>query len=318
MKFSFIIPMFNEEEDIMESVDSCLKQEFPKDDYEIILVDDGSSDNGYERCLLSYNDLSNVHVFRYEKNKGVSYARNFGVERSNGNVLIFLNADECVPEDFLIKIDAHYQDGADYIYPQTRVANVKSKYGFFRDSYRLYKYNKPNTFLWSQGFSCTKISFMKVKGFDSRYPKCGGEDWDFTSKLDMFSLKRVVDLNIIVTHKVPENLKNIIWHMYNRGRGSANFDLIRLSKSAIKYLLINILKVVAFVIICIFKPIIAVTLLATGTFKTIDMSMKMFKNYENEGSYFSLLFMLILNKILRKIGYDFTMLLYSWNRYENI
>ena len=247
MKYSFIIPMYNEEEDIEKTVLCCMKQEAGPFESEIIMIDDGSTDHTYDICLKMVQAGKNTQLIKNEYNKGVSYSRNRGVHCSTGDVVVFLNADEMVASDYLLSIHQHYQSGADYVFPQTRVANVNTAYGHYRDCYRQARYYRPNQFMWSQGFSCRKKLFDQIGGFSEEYPGCGGEDWDFVSRLELLKKNRVVDLDIVVKHTVPHSFYAVLWHMYNRGRGSAYYDIIFGQKSALKFSI----KWVVFSLICV-------------------------------------------------------------------
>lgn len=88
-KFSVIIPLYNKENDIALTIKSVLNQSFT--DFEIMVVDDGSTDNSLE-IVKKFKD-NRLRIFKIHKT-GVSFARNFGVEKSNGSYLAFLDADD--------------------------------------------------------------------------------------------------------------------------------------------------------------------------------------------------------------------------------
>ncbi len=88
-RFSVIIPLYNKEKDIKNTLSSVLAQSF--DDFEIIIVNDGSTDSS-EEIVKGFID-KRIHLFS-EKNKGVSSARNFGVEKASSNYIAFLDADD--------------------------------------------------------------------------------------------------------------------------------------------------------------------------------------------------------------------------------
>lgn len=89
---SIIIPCFNHGQYLSEAIDSCLRQTYSK--IEIIIVDDGSTDNTRD---VSKN-YANV-IYLYQKNKGLSAARNTGIKNSMGDFLVFLDADDLLFED---------------------------------------------------------------------------------------------------------------------------------------------------------------------------------------------------------------------------
>lgn len=93
--FSIIIPVYNIEKYISYCVNSVLAQSF--DDYEIVLVDDGSSDNCFQICDEFAKKDKRIHVI-HQENKGLSEARNAGIEKSKGEYIIFLDGDDWIGE----------------------------------------------------------------------------------------------------------------------------------------------------------------------------------------------------------------------------
>ena len=75
---SIIIPVYNSEKYLKQCLDSILAQAF--DDFEILLIDDGSTDFSGKLCDEYASRYNNIYVF-HEKNRGVSAARNKGIER---------------------------------------------------------------------------------------------------------------------------------------------------------------------------------------------------------------------------------------------
>ena len=86
---SIVIPVFNAEKFINETLDSILKQSFSK--IEIIVVNDGSHDNS-EKIIKSFCDERIVYFSQI--NQGVSVARNVGLSYVKGNYVIFFDADD--------------------------------------------------------------------------------------------------------------------------------------------------------------------------------------------------------------------------------
>lgn len=91
MYFSVIIPLYNKSPYVGKAIDSVLSQTFT--DYELIIVDDGSTDNSLEIATTAIEDRGNCRLIRQE-NAGVSVARNNGVAVSKGEYLCFLDADD--------------------------------------------------------------------------------------------------------------------------------------------------------------------------------------------------------------------------------
>lgn len=97
VKISLIIPVYNVQNYLNECIYSLIKQSF--DSYEIIFVDDGSTDES-GLILDSYTRTEGITVV-HTKNKGVSHARNTGIRLAKGKYLAFVDADDVVESDYL-------------------------------------------------------------------------------------------------------------------------------------------------------------------------------------------------------------------------
>lgn len=102
LKFSIIIPVYNSEKYIAQCVDSILGQNYK--DYEVILVDDCSSDHSWSICK-HYAAVKNVIALRQETNQGVSAARNRGIEVASGEYILFVDSDDFVSQEYLPMLD---------------------------------------------------------------------------------------------------------------------------------------------------------------------------------------------------------------------
>lgn len=103
IKYSVIIPIYQAERTIRRCLDSLLDQ--PHDNVEIILVNDGSTDNSGEICKEFANKNACIHYFEKE-NAGVSAARNYGIGRASGEYLLFVDSDDYVTPDFFSAADS--------------------------------------------------------------------------------------------------------------------------------------------------------------------------------------------------------------------
>ena len=104
MKFSVIVPVYNVERYLAKCLDSILTQSY--DDYEIIVVNDGSPDNSQaiiDEYAAKYPEK--IKAFKKE-NGGLSDARNFGIQKAQGDYLLFIDSDDYVAENLLKELDA--------------------------------------------------------------------------------------------------------------------------------------------------------------------------------------------------------------------
>ena len=100
--FSIIVPMYNVERYIKICIDSILAQTFR--DFELIIVDDCSTDNSYKICTELYGDNKKVRLFRHEKNQGQGPARNFGIKNAQGEYIWFIDSDDAIIPNSLEKL----------------------------------------------------------------------------------------------------------------------------------------------------------------------------------------------------------------------
>ncbi|EEI18208.1 glycosyltransferase, group 2 family protein [Lentilactobacillus buchneri ATCC 11577] len=101
MKFSVIVPVYNIENYLSMCIDSVLKQQFY--DYELILVDDGSTDHSGDICDRYSKSHEQIRVI-HKGNEGPSAARNIGIDMANGEYIIFLDGDDMLREDTLSNV----------------------------------------------------------------------------------------------------------------------------------------------------------------------------------------------------------------------
>src|SRR5690554_7749965 len=96
--FSIIIPVYNSSVYLNNCIDSIVKQSY--NDFELILIDDGSTDNSLSLCLNWQQKDDRIQVHRQE-NKGQGSARNVGLSRAKGKYILFIDSDDAISEDTL-------------------------------------------------------------------------------------------------------------------------------------------------------------------------------------------------------------------------
>lgn len=195
MKFSIIIPAYNEEKYIKRCLDSIFLQEMPQ--YEVIVVDNNSSDKTSDIVQKNFPQVKLI----FEPQKRVTIARNRGAKEARGEILIFIDADVTLPKDHIKKISEKF--GKD-----SKLIALSGPYLFTDGSF----YTRFITFLFYQllvypaehffnrllnfgsgsiggNFAVVKSFFEKVGGFDEKYPLYG-DDTDLPSRLRKFGRVR--------------------------------------------------------------------------------------------------------------------------------
>ena len=94
IEISIIVPIYNAEKTLSQTLNSIRNQSY--NNFEVLLIDDGSSDGSSKICKL-YVSLDNRFNYVYQHNKGVSSARNEGLKVANGDYVIFVDSDDTLP-----------------------------------------------------------------------------------------------------------------------------------------------------------------------------------------------------------------------------
>lgn len=152
LKLSIIVPIYKVEQYLGKCVDSLLNQDLPCEEYEIILVDDGSPDGCPAMCEEYANAHANVSVVHRE-NGGLSAARNSGVEVAQGKYVQFVDSDDYLEPNVLKtlveKMDADHLDILRFNYQ-----NVNEQYVVFEPN----KVSKP--FVDYRDEACDGLTFL--------------------------------------------------------------------------------------------------------------------------------------------------------------
>ena len=110
---SFVIPAYNAGNTIENTINSILKQKETSLQYEIIVVNDGSTDN-LNDIMKKFNENKNIKYFSKE-NTGVADTRNYGINKSNGEYIIFVDSDDYISESLLKDIETYVKQDIELI-----------------------------------------------------------------------------------------------------------------------------------------------------------------------------------------------------------
>ena len=126
--FSVIIPLYNKEKHIQQCIESVLDQTF--DEYEIIVIDDGSTDDGPDIARSFKSEKINVY---HQPNRGVSVARNSGLSKAKYDFLIFLDADDGLMPTFMDEISVMIEKYSEADIFATNFYNYKMAFGVLEE-----------------------------------------------------------------------------------------------------------------------------------------------------------------------------------------
>lgn len=204
-EISVIIPAYNSCKVLAPCLDALFKQTVPRNQYEIIVVDDGSHD-GTDVVAKSFD----VQVIRQE-HAGPAVARNCGVSRSTGNILLFTDAD-CAPrEDWIEKMTRPFQDpeivGVKGVY-RTNQRGLVARFvqTEFEEKYDRMRKADYIDFVDTYSAGYRKAVFQENGGFDPTFPGPSAEDVEFSFRLSQKGYKMVFVPDAVVYHSHPSTL----------------------------------------------------------------------------------------------------------------
>lgn len=229
---SLIIPTYNRAELLGYTLESVLKQDVPKSTVEVIVVDDGSSDDTF-KVAQEYSNALNMHyIYQPDKGYRVATARNLGIRLAKGEILIFVDSGLILANQFLSSHLAVHQASAaplaviGYVYcfdhtealqcdkidpykPQKTIDYFKSQQTqldireecYCKCNDRLALLPAPWVLFWGGNISVRKDVVLAVGGFDENFDYTWGtEDVEFGYRLHQRQIEFVLNREAEAIH----------------------------------------------------------------------------------------------------------------------
>lgn len=236
MIFSVIIPTYNRKDLLKKCLVSLFAQTFHKDGYEVIVVDDGSTDGTADfLSLLNPLDPSHFH-FLTQNHKGPAAARNLGIKQAQGEIIAFTD-DDCVPPaNWLEKLYDGFkrhpevaivsgcQEAQDNILKENLIAQyerfqTREIYGG-KDKEIVGGFETPGGV--TNNMAVRKEVFDKVGLFDENFPVPAGEDADLKKRIADAGFKFLY-IPLKVEHHQEYSLRGFLRQQKTRGIGARFF-----------------------------------------------------------------------------------------------
>lgn len=196
---SVVIPAYNRGEDVLDCVRSIQKSLFqPK---EIVVVDDGSTDNSVE--LLKSN---NITVIEHGNNRGTAAARNTGAKHTTGEIIAFIDSDVIIHEDTILKLVEVFQHDETISVivglpdKTNKFQGICTEHFIMRVYFRLFSYSGYLSFTNGTTTAARRSTFDRVGGYNEVLETPGTEDVEFGLSVYQNNEKIYLDKTNVVTH----------------------------------------------------------------------------------------------------------------------
>ncbi|MGF1635253.1 MAG: glycosyltransferase family 2 protein [Phycisphaerae bacterium] len=237
LRFSVVVPTYNRPERLRRCVSALAAMEYPRDRFEVVIVDDGSpqpAEPVVQQAAAEAGEGFQVRLVR-QANAGPAAARNRGAAEATGEVLAFTD-DDCEPAaDWLTRLDVRIGDNP-ALMVGGRLVNALPDDLFAEASQQITEF----VYDWAErlghgtgpddayvfataNLACGREAFCAVGGFDETFPLAAGEDHDFSHKYQFAGHPAAFDGSAVVHHWHAMSLREFCRQHVAYGRGLLHF-----------------------------------------------------------------------------------------------
>ncbi|MEO0533207.1 MAG: glycosyltransferase [Cyanobacteria bacterium P01_A01_bin.123] len=232
LEFSIVIPTYNRPERLAQCLQSLTQLDYPRDRFEVIIVDDGSH-IALDAIAVRFETHLSISLIR-QNNAGPASARNTGAAAAQGHYLVFTD-DDCQPDfGWLKELAAAVAEVPDALIGGHTVNALPDNLCSTASQllidyiYDYYNYAKGEaTFFASNNFAMPRLLYQQLGGFDTTFPLAAGEDREFCDRWRYkgFSMHYAAAMQVHHAHNL--SLASFWRQHFNYGRGAFYFHKIR-------------------------------------------------------------------------------------------
>ena len=264
MIFSVVIPTYNRFGNLKEVLEALKNQKFPRDEFEVLVIDDNSLD-GTSEYLDNLRWEEPKLIVLHQDHGGPAAARNLGISKSSGAIIAFTDDDCLVPLFWLSSLQKGYEMFSQaagiggYLEAPKEVLknNLIAKLEYF-ETHTVYR-SSTDSYLGgfespaggTNNMSYLKAVIVEAGMFDENFPVPAGEDADLKLRVAEKGYK-IGYVPLKVTHLDPYSLKAFIRRSVTHGVGSAFFEAKHGKRPSIKAI-VNDIIFLPFVFVKVFK-----------------------------------------------------------------
>lgn len=233
--FSIIIPVYNRAKQLAVCLQSLAQQEYPRDCFEVIVVDDGS-EVSLETVVAPFRKQINLSLYK-QINAGPAAARNTGAKHAKGDFLAFTD-DDCKPASDWLKVLAKYFKKTPDFLVGGRTINRLTDNIFSATSqlivdivYRHYNANPEQArFFASNNIAIPARKFNELGGFNTKFRT--SEDRELCDRWLHHGYRMIYAQDAVIYHAHQLNLRTFCKQHFNYGRGAYRYHKIRAQRGS--------------------------------------------------------------------------------------
>jgi len=228
--FSIVIPTYGRPDRLKECLQAIARSSYPRERFEVIVVDDGS-DHPPEKVVRQIRNILNITLLT-QPHAGPATARNTGAKQAKGDYLVFTD-DDCTPApDYLQKLAARFAQTPNGLVGgktiNTLTDNPYSSASQMLIDYIYAYFNaKEPRFFASNNFAVPNALFHRSGGFDATYPLAAAEDRDFCERWRSQGYGMVYAPEALIYHAHVLTWRKFWRQHFNYGRGAFHFHQAR-------------------------------------------------------------------------------------------
>lgn len=237
INFSIVIPTRDRPRSLQACLDALAALDYPKQHYEVIVVDD-SSTSPLDELIRRFEDRLQIALLR-QVNAGPASARNVGANVATGRFIAFTD-DDCVPAvDWLHKLEKRFSEQPECAVAG-RTVNGLTQNIYATTSQMLIDYlfdhyserSRQLNFATSSNLAFPRAAFIALGGFDRGFPLAAAEDRELCDRWNFASKTVVYAPEVRVQHFHQMNFWNFLRQHRNYGRGAFLYHRVRARRNA--------------------------------------------------------------------------------------
>ena len=218
MDLSIIIPIYNEEDNLPELIDSIREQIISEDNYEVIFIDSNSNDNSQSIIKDFEEEQENIRLIDYPEPVGPYIPRNVGIEEAENEILVFVDGD-CILDEELLEVYHEFFEEEDKAAAtgKTEIISDSKMWEIIQEKYDYEAENGSDPLFNTRNAAVLKQVAEELDGFNEDFYRGGDEEFGMRLQENGYEIE-FLD-NAVIQHRPDRGLIEELKVTYKQGKG---------------------------------------------------------------------------------------------------